>query len=85
MPAADTLTTADSTVVEAVAESFVSTFGGTINPMPRMNYDVLVGWNLVALGLMLLLIVMNKQLYPRQFRQILSVPASLSCWPTWWS
>ena len=78
MPAADTLTTADSTVVEAVAESFVSTFGGTINPMPRMNYDVLVGWNLVALGLMLLLIVMNKQLYPRQFRQILSVPGGVA-------
>ena len=43
-----------------------------------MTYDVLVGWNLVVLGLMLLLIVMNKQLYPRQFRQILSVPGGVA-------
>lgn len=70
---------ADTTVCDTVAaESFVTTFGGTINPMPRMTYDVLVGWNLVVLGLMLLLIVMNKQLYPRQFRQILSVPGGVA-------
>jgi len=70
---------ADTTVCDTVvAKSFVTTFGGTINPMPRMTYDVLVGWNLVVLGLMLLLIVMNKQLYPRQFRQILSVPGGVA-------
>lgn len=75
----DTIPMADSTLCDTVpAQSFVTTFGGTINPMPRMTYDVLVGWNLVVLGLMLLLIVMNKQLYPRQFRQILSVPGGVA-------
>ena len=75
----DTIPLADSTLCDTVpAESFVTTFGGIINPMPRMTYDVLVGWNLVVLGLMLLLIVMNKQLYPRQFRQILSVPGGVA-------
>ena len=75
----DSIAVADSTMCDTVpAESFVTTFGGIINPMPRMTYDVLVGWNLVVLGLMLLLIVMNKQLYPRQFRQILSVPGGVA-------
>ena len=75
----DTIPVVDSTLCDTVpAESFVTTFGGIINPMPRMTYDVLVGWNLVVLGLMLLLIVMNKQLYPRQFRQILSVPGGVA-------
>ena len=75
----DTVPATDSLLCDTVAaESFVTTFGGTINPMPRMTYDVLVGWNLVVLGLMLLLIVMNKQLYPRQFRQILSVPGGVA-------
>ena len=75
----DTIPIADSTLCDTVpAESFVTTFGSTINPMPRMTYDVLVGWNLVLLGFMLLLIVMNKQLYPRQFRQILSVPGGVA-------
>ena len=75
----DCLPKADTTVCDTVvAQSFVTTFGGTINPMPRIAYDVLVGWNLVVLGLMLLLIVMNKQLYPRQFRQILSVPGGVA-------
>ena len=75
----DTIPVADSTLCDTVvAQSFVTTFGGTINPMPRITYDVLVGWNLVVLGLMLLLIVMNKQLYPRQFRQILSVPGGVA-------
>ena len=75
----DSIAVADSTLCDTVpAESFVTTFGGIINPMPRMTYDVLVGWNLVVLGLMLLRIVMNKQLYPRQFRQILSVPGGVA-------
>ena len=68
----------DSVLCDTVTESFVTTFGGNINPMPRITYDVLEGWNLVVLGLMLLLIVMNKQLYPRQFRQILSVPGGVA-------
>ena len=75
----DTIPAVDSTLCDTVvAQSFVTTFGGTINPMPRITYDVLVGWNLVVLGLMLLLIVVNKQLYPRQFRQILSVPGGVA-------
>lgn len=75
----DTIPAVDSTLCDTVvAQSFVMTFGGTINPMPRITYDVLVGWNLVVLGLMLLLIVMNKQLYPRQFHQILSVPGGVA-------
>jgi len=75
----DSVPIADSILCDTVpAESFVTTFGGIINPMPRMTYDVLVGWNLVLLGFMLLLIVMNKQLYPRQFRQILSVPGGVA-------
>ena len=75
----DTIPAIDSTLCDTVvAQSFVTTFGGIINPMPRITYDVLVGWNLVVLGLMLLLIVMNKQLYPRQFRQILSVPGGVA-------
>ncbi len=68
----------DSVLCDTVTESFVTTFGGNINPMPRITYDVLEGWNLVVLGLMLLLIVMNKQLYPRQFRQILLVPGGVA-------
>ena len=75
----DTIPVVDSILCDTgPAESFVTTFGGIINPMPRMTYDVLVGWNLVVLGLMLLLVVMNKQLYPRQFRQILSVPGGVA-------
>ena len=75
----DTIPVVDSTLCDTVpAENFVTTFGGSINPMPRMTYDVLVGWNLVVLGLMLLLVVINKQLYPRQFRQILSVPGGVA-------
>ena len=75
----DSVPIADSILCDTVpAESFVTAFGGTINPMPRMTYDVLVGWNLVLLGFMLLLIVMNKQLFPRQFRQILSVPGGVA-------
>ena len=70
----DTVSVADTTLCDSVVENFVTTFGGTVNPMPRITYDIFEGWNLVALGVMLLLIVMNKQLFPRQFRQILSVP-----------
>lgn len=75
----DTTSIVDSVLCDTVqAQSFVTTFGGSITPMPRMTNDVLVGWNLVVLGLMLLLIVMNKQLYPRQFHQILTVPGGVA-------
>ena len=46
--------------------------------MERMSYEILQGWNLALLGLLLLLIVLNKQLYPRQFRQVLSVPGGVA-------
>ena len=75
----DTVFQADTIVADSLVPSFLTSgFGGVVNPMPRVTYDVLLGWNLVALGLMLLLIVMNKQLYPRQFRQILSVPGGVA-------
>ena len=43
-----------------------------------MSYEIFQGWNLALLGLLLLLIVLNKQLYPRQFRQVLSVPGGVA-------
>lgn len=76
---ADTLQVADSVSLDSVVPSFITSgFEGTLIPLPRMNYEVLQGWNLALLGLILLLIVLNKQLYPRQFRQVLSVPGGVS-------
>ena len=49
-------------------------FGRVVEPLPRVTYDVQEGWNLALLGLILLLIVLNKQLYPRQLRQVLGLP-----------
>ena len=71
----DTVQVADSMACDSVVPSFITSgFRGTLTPLPRMSYEILQGWNLALLGLMLLLIVINKQLYPRQFRQVLSVP-----------
>ena len=76
---ADTLVQADALCGDTVVGSFVTSgFSGIVAPMPRMTYDILLGWNLVVLGLMLFLIVINRQLYPRQFRQILSVPGGVA-------
>lgn len=59
--------------------SFVTSgFEGVISPMERVTHEVLAGWNLIVLALVLLLMVINKQLYPRQFRQLLSVPSGAS-------
>lgn len=59
--------------------SFITSgFDGVINPMPRVNYEVLTGWNLILLAAVLLLVVINKQIYPRQFRQLLSVPGGVA-------
>ena len=55
-----------------------SGFGGIISPMERVTHDVLDGWNLIILAAALLLVVINKQLYPRQFRQLLSVPGGVA-------
>ena len=76
---ADTIYAADTLVGDNVVPSFITSgFNGTLNPMPRMSYEILQGWNLALLGLLLLLIVLNKQLYPRQFRQVLSVPGGVA-------
>ena len=75
----DTVQVVDTVVCDSVVPSFITSgFGGSITPMPRMTYDIVQGWNLAILGIMLLLIVLNKQLYPRQFRQILSVSGGVA-------
>ncbi len=75
----DTVPMADTLVADSVVPSFITEgFHGTLTPMLRMTYEILQGWNLALLGLMLLLIVLNKQLYPRQFRQVLSVPGGVA-------
>ena len=55
-----------------------SGFEGIISPMVRVTHEVLEGWNLIILAAALLLVVINKQLYPRQFRQLLSVPGGVA-------
>ena len=55
-----------------------SGFNGIISPMVRATHEVLAGWNLIVLAAVLLLVVINKQLYPRQFRQLLSVPKGVA-------
>lgn len=76
---ADTLQVVDSVALDSVVPSFITSgFQGSLIPMQRMSYEVMQGWNLALLGLLLLLIVLNKQLYPRQFRQVLSVPGGVS-------
>ena len=77
--AVDSVQVADTIACDSVVPSFITSgFGGNITPMPRMNYEIVQGWNLAILGFMLLLIVLNKQLYPRQFRQILSVSGGVA-------
>lgn len=61
-----------------VSNFITSGFEGVISPMERVTHEVLAGWNLVVLAVVLLLVVINKQLYPRQFRQLLSVPSGVS-------
>ena len=75
----DTVQVVDTVACDSVVPSFITSgFHGTLSPLVRMNYEILQGWNLALLGLMLLLIVLNKQLYPRQFRQVLSVPSGVA-------
>lgn len=75
----DTLPVTDTVVCDSVVPSFITEgFRGTLLPVERMTYEILNGWNLALLGLLLLLIVLNKQLYPRQFRQVLSVPGGVA-------
>ena len=73
--AASSMLSIDSLEMSQEVPSFITSgFNGVISPMIRVTHEVLVGWNLIILALVLLLVVVNKQLYPRQFRQILSVP-----------
>ena len=75
----DTVQVVDTLSCDSVVPSFITSgFNGNLTPMPRISYEILEGWNLALLGLMLLLIVLNKQLYPRQFRQVLSVPGGVA-------
>lgn len=60
--------------MEEVSSFITPGFEGVISPMVRVTHEVLKGWNLIILAAVLLLVVVNKQLYPRQFRQLLSVP-----------
>ena len=77
--AVDTTQVVDTIACDNVVPSFITSgFHGTLTPMLRVSYEILQGWNLALLGLMLLLIVLNKQLYPRQFRQVLSVPGGVA-------
>ncbi|MCR4847854.1 MAG: DUF4271 domain-containing protein [Bacteroidales bacterium] len=46
--------------------------------MVRVTHEVLAGWNLVVVAAVLLLVVINKQLFPRQFRQLLTVPGGVA-------
>lgn len=65
----------DTVPAECVVPSFITQgYGHAVIPVPRMTYDIFEGWNMALLGLIVLLIVLNKQLYPRQFRQVLSLP-----------
>ena len=61
-----------------VSSFITSGFEGVISPMTRVTHEVLSGWNLLVLAAVLLMVVINKQLYPRQFRQLLSVPSGVS-------
>lgn len=77
--AVDTVRVADTMPCDSVVPSFITSgLGRPITPLPRVTYEVMSGWNLVLLGLVLLLIVLNKQLYPRQFRQALEVPKGVA-------
>lgn len=53
-------------------------FEGIISPMERVTHEVLAGWNLIVVAIVLLVVVINKQLYPRQFKQLLGVPSGVS-------
>lgn len=61
-----------------VTNFITSGFDEVINPIVRVTHEVLSGWNLIILAVVLLLVVINKQIYPRQFRQLLSVPGGVA-------
>ena len=56
---------------EHYAPSFITEgFNKVIEPLQRHSSDVLNGWELAILAGVLLLIIVNKRLYPRKFTQI---------------
>ena len=61
---ADTIVS-DSVACDSVVPSFITSgFNGTLIPMPRMTYEILQGWNLALLGLMLLrVLLLNFQVH----------------------
>ena len=74
-PFFDSIQLAESRTTDSIVTSFITEdFGGVVAPLPRVTYDILEGWELALLGIILLLIVLSKQLYPRQLRQVLSLP-----------
>lgn len=64
--------------MEELTSFVTSGFEGVISPMERVTHEVLAGWNLIVVAVVLLLVVLNKQLYPRQFWQLLGVPSGVS-------
>jgi len=75
----DSIQASDTVAQGNVVPSFITQgFGHAVTPLPRVTYDILQSWDLALIAVVLLLIVLNKQLYPRQFRQILSVPGGVA-------
>ena len=75
----DTSCVVDAMTCDSVVPNFITSgYGHSVTPLPRMTYDVMQGWNLAVFALVLLVVVLNRQLYPRQFRQMLSVPGGVS-------
>lgn len=69
----------DTVAKDSVVPSFITQgFGRAVTPLPRVTYDVLQSWDLALIAFVLLLIVLNKQLFPRQVRQLLSVPGGVA-------
>lgn len=59
---------------EPLVPSFITEgFDKVIEPIERASNNILNGWDLVILAAVLLLILVNKQIYPRQFSQLFSV------------
>ena len=64
--------------MEEVSTFITSGFEGVISPMERITHEVVTGWNLLVVAAVLLLVVVNKQIFPRQFKQLLSVPSGVA-------
>jgi hypothetical protein len=75
----DTVAEVD-TIANRVVPSFITTSGfhSSFESLPRVLNQTMSGWNLIVLAVVLLLIVLNKYLYPRQFSQLFTSPFSVS-------